>query len=226
MIGGVWNIIQDSNLDKLGGINNQKHKSLNKLKELMNLYDLVDSWRLRNNNVKRFTWRRKTPRVHCRLDFFLISSPLMDFVSKSDILPSVLSDHSPILTCIKYLDEPVNGVGHWKLNTSLLEDNSYIQEMKRNLVRWKQEYRSVENSNLKWEIIKYEIRKFSIMFSKRKKRLQQDRKDILERELLILEKNECIANASHINDIESLKSELELIYIAEAEGSIVRSRAQ
>ena len=33
--------------------------------------DLVDVWRIVNPDSRRYTWRRKNPESHCRLDFSL-----------------------------------------------------------------------------------------------------------------------------------------------------------
>ena len=36
--------------------------------------DLVDIWRIFNPSEKRYSWRQKSPAMHCRLDFFFIIS--------------------------------------------------------------------------------------------------------------------------------------------------------
>ena len=66
-----------------------------KLKELVEKYQLIATWRLKN-------------------------------VINTNILPSLLSDHSPISSSLKYIEEPIKGAGHWKLNLSLLKDNFMI----------------------------------------------------------------------------------------------------
>ena len=36
----------------------------------LNVLDLIDIWRCFNPEAKRFTWRRRKPDIHCRLDIF------------------------------------------------------------------------------------------------------------------------------------------------------------
>ena len=50
-----------------------KRQSLNKIKEIMDDSKLIDIWRERTcKEKKQFTWSQKTPRIRCRLDYFLI----------------------------------------------------------------------------------------------------------------------------------------------------------
>ena len=58
--------------------------------------DLCDIHRIRNPEIKRFTWRRKTPFIQRRLDYFLISDCLQKAVQTIEIIPSVQSDHSAL----------------------------------------------------------------------------------------------------------------------------------
>ena len=91
---GDYNLILDVEKDKIGG-NPTTHK--NSLKEVLyiaNLLDLVDIWRILNPDAKRFTWRRRKPDIHRRLDFFLTSSSLSTTITKADILPGFKTDHS------------------------------------------------------------------------------------------------------------------------------------
>ena len=52
-------------------------------------YDLVDMWRIRNPNSKKFSWRQKSPIIQRRLDYWLISDLLQDDVVKVDIVTAI-----------------------------------------------------------------------------------------------------------------------------------------
>ena len=223
---GDWNIVLNNHMDKQGGIDNPKRTSIQKIDEIKQLYNLVDVWRLKNANTKRYTWRQKQPRVHCRLDYFLISSHLLDYLLETKILPSVLSDHSPISLSFKFIEEPKQGPGHWKLNLSLLEDETYKTKMKENIADWIRSYENIQDENLKWELIKYEIRSFSIKYSKSKQRAKRDRKLILEAKVLELERQESVLDENIYKKLDDLKTELNAMHIEEAQGSIIRSRAR
>ena len=208
IIGGDWNVALDDKLDKLGGITNIKHKSLEKIVELKSLYDLEDVWRLKHENIKRYTWRQKTPRIHCRLDYFLIFRQVLDYTVKSDIMPSILSDHSPVLLVLKYLPEPQLGAGTWKLNTSLLNLENYVVSIKQKLTDWLDMYKDLTNENLKWEIIKYEIRQFSIKFSKTRKKVMIDKEKDLETRLKLLENSENQNDEQIFSEIDRIREQL------------------
>ena len=68
VIGGDFNVTFTTDLDCSGGKPIVK-KSVKALEELKLNHDLVDIWRIRNPNTKKFTWRQKTPFVQRRLDF-------------------------------------------------------------------------------------------------------------------------------------------------------------
>ena len=55
--------------------------------------DLVDIWRIKNPDTKSFTWSKKSPRIFCRLDYWLISNYLTDSVQLTDIIPAIRTDH-------------------------------------------------------------------------------------------------------------------------------------
>ena len=226
VIGGDWNVALDDKLDKMGGIDNIKHKSLEKIAELKSLYDLEDVWRLKHENIKRYTWRQKTPRIHCRLDYFLISRQVLDYTVKSDIMPSILSDHSPILLTLKYLPDPKIGAGTWKLNTSLLKLENYVVLIKQKLTEWLDIYKDMTNENLKWEIIKYEIRQFSIKFSKTRKTNNNNKEIDLGTRLKFLETAENQNDEQIFIEIDRIREQLKEIEMEKANGTIIRSRAE
>ncbi len=225
VIGGDWNITLNAK-DKMGGTMFKKGKSAEEIDKMSEHFNLVDIWRLRNEEITRYTWRQKRPRIHCRLDYFLTSHHITELIADCKILSSVISDHSPIALYLTSLDEPKLGCGHWKLNVSLLSDKEYTQKMKENINSWKEKYKSITDKNLKWELLKYEIRKLSISFSKQKMRERRNRKETLESDLARLESLEYRNNENIYQEIDRRKEELNQIYQEEAEGAIVRSRVQ
>ena len=88
-----------------------------------NDFDLVDIWRLRNPETKRFTWRQKNPFIQRRLDYWLISDFCQD---KADIIPSINSDHSAIILYFNSIDSQKRGPSFWKFNASLLDDVNFV----------------------------------------------------------------------------------------------------
>jgi len=75
IIGGDFNRVLDVEKDKKGGLAKTHKQSASVVHDALTEFDLVDIWRTFNPDGRRYTWGRKTPEIHCRLDFFLVSQP-------------------------------------------------------------------------------------------------------------------------------------------------------
>ena len=68
--------------DKKGGNSVlKKSRVIKEIDHFINLYNLCDIWRCRKPDTERFTWRNKSLKIQCRLDFFLISKDLNAVIS-------------------------------------------------------------------------------------------------------------------------------------------------
>ena len=61
-----------------------------------------------------------------------------------------------------------NGPSVWKFNNSLINDNNYIQEIKNeiNICKARMNAEGIDCPQLQWDLLKYEIRKLTITYSK------------------------------------------------------------
>ena len=134
---GDFNLFFEKSLDTDGGNPSVKTKSLSKLQEIMTENDLCDTFRIRNPQERRFTWRNKNPFKQRRLDFFLISDSLQELVVDSKIILSVQSDHSAIVLKARLKVPPTNegerGRSYWKFNNSLRDDNDFIEGLRQKI---------------------------------------------------------------------------------------------
>ena len=122
-----------------------------------------------NPSVEQFTWRNKSFKIQCGLDFFLISTKLNVLTDKCKILYTPETDHSAIMLHIKSDElKHKRGPGFWKFNQSLLQDEIYVSNLRAEIPNFKQKYDDVEDLRLKWDLIKMEIRSFTIEYSKNK----------------------------------------------------------
>ena len=64
------------------------------------------------------------PSIICWFDFSLICD-LCDFVTDTDVIPGRKTDHSAISFAFGKT-EPVNGLGIWGINDSLLDDEQCL----------------------------------------------------------------------------------------------------
>ena len=83
----------------------------------------------------------------------------------------------------------------------------------------------LNSKQIQWEILKYEIRKFTIEYSKKIKRKQTNREHSLRQELMNLE-NILGHRPSDdlIGQVENVKNELTKIDDNKLQGSIIRSK--
>ena len=95
--------------DKKGGIMIRRQRMVDRIEEIQSVFHLHDIWRVKNPNLKSFTWSKKSPFIFCKLDYWLISDALFDMVKDVDIVPSIKTDHSAISLHFKDL-ENVSGV--------------------------------------------------------------------------------------------------------------------
>ena len=128
--GGDFNHIFDIRLDADGGSLKLKLKSVSKVSLMMAENYLCDIYRIRNPEIKRFTWRRKTAFKEKRLDYFLISDCLQEAVQTIEIIPSVQSDHSALNLNFCTVQNEARGRGYWKFNNSLIQDKEFVEAMK------------------------------------------------------------------------------------------------
>ena len=131
----------------------------------MNLSNLFDIWRNLNPETIRFTSRNKSLKIQCRLDLFLISKDLGDLAISCKILNAPDTDHSAIFLHLKSAElKQDKGPGFWKFNNSFLEDSRYVNKPRENIYEYKEKCTNVEDLGLKWDLIKMEIRGFTIKY--------------------------------------------------------------
>ena len=145
---GAWNLIFNATRDSFGRKAALKHKAIFQLKSIMSNYDLVDIWRVRNPTLRQFTWWCKSPLQMSRLDFFLISSDLQFGVDSYENLCPLRSDHSPVKLKLQTDLADDRGRGYWKFNSSLLENNQFVFDMKNKINKISSTFKDFDDSRL------------------------------------------------------------------------------
>ena len=225
-MGGDFNIVQCVNTDKSGGGPSTNNKAQEVLKQKINDFDLVDIWRLMHPKRRQYTWRRRSPIIKCRFDYFIMASHLVNIVKTADIHPGFRTDHS-IITLIIIENNQKRGPGFWKLNTSLLSDLEYIEKIKK--VKNSYDFYKAQQTNpcLIWELVKGDIRGEFIKFSSFKKKTRVNKLKEIESELKesykIYDEN---SNAGELEKIERLEHEIRTIVKVENTGACIRAKAQ
>ena len=188
-------------------------KSAKQIENICLLHDLVDIWRVRNLETKRFTWRQKTPIIQRRLDFWLVDNALQEEIDQADIVPSIKSDHSAIGLPINGIVEQIHGPSFWKFNARLLDDKDYVTLINSKYEVWVEEFKDIDDPRLFWDLIKYKIRQDTIVYSKCKVRERKAKMADLEKKLKNVQV-QCDQDPSpeNVNKLEILKTEYDLQY--------------
>ena len=229
VIGGDFNCVLTSN-DKRGGNPIAKKSAVIKeIYALCDAYNLGDIWRNLNPDKQSFTWRTKSFKIQCRLDYFLVSQELIPFAKKCDIVHAPESDHSAVSLILQSDHQnQKRGPGFWKFNTSLLKDETYVSALKINFPIFKEKYKETQDLGLKWDLIKMEIRGFTIQYSKRKAKKNRDEEKLLHQKVNNLQTK--AENNPHdrniILELQRARSRLKKVMLIKTKGAILRSKVR
>ena len=152
------------------------------------------------------------------MDNFFLSQNVQERTRNLDILNVVSTDHSPVFCSLLNCTDFSKGPGIWKFNNSLIFDCNFVKEIicfihgtNKRLVT-----EDAFDQQSQWEILKYEIRKFSLRFSKVIAEEKRKKQYELESKLKIPEKSfSCDKN---IEDYHKYKADLDEIYGARVSG--------
>ena len=212
IIGGDFNVAPNPSLDCQGGNPVQK-ESFNQIKDLSLSNDLVDIWRIRNPDLKKFTWSQKSPFIQRRLDYWLISDYLQDDVNNTFIKRAIKTDHSAIILQLNSIENHQHGPSHWRFNSSLIDDPDYIKLINESYPKWLQEFDEVMDKRVLWDLIKYKIRQETMRYSKMVSRNRKKELNETESKLEHFE-NLCASDPceENITALESVKLKYEQLY--------------
>ena len=136
IVGGGFNLSLDAELDAKGGRPTLKKRSVAKLISIIERFTLIDIWRVRNQNKRRYTFRQshQAGYLQRRPDYFFLSNSLQGNIFETDIQVAFCTDHSPITLSLKPINNLPRGRSLWKFNNSLLQNNEYLRKMKTAIV--------------------------------------------------------------------------------------------
>ena len=128
--------------------------------------------RIRNPKNRKYTFQQNNLSgiIQRRLNYIFISQNLQEYVKIFDVLNALLTDHSPVFRSISKRNEfnKRRDRGLWKFNDSLISSTDFVDQMKQLIENIKQQQlsESDQTDQIKWELLKSEIRKFAINYCK------------------------------------------------------------
>ena len=129
------------------------------------------------------------------------------------------------------LHNNVRGRGFWKLNTSFLKDEEYVNQIRQIITRTRDEYADDDTvtPGLLWEMIKMETGETSINYGKPKKRNLVQKLHEIERSIKNLEELIAITEANDSRhlwpELDKKRFELETIIEYQTKGAILSSKS-
>jgi len=92
--------------------------------ELLTFSRNVDVWRYFHPRDAKFTYSTSDGLAHSRIDLITMPIRFIPTVSSCSIVPCPHSDHCYVTVSFQLPTAPEKGPGYWKLNTSLLQNDS------------------------------------------------------------------------------------------------------
>ena len=99
----------------------------------------------------------------------------MRIVDSSEINVFPHCDHLQVTLLINGVKQHPRGPGYWKFNASSLEDKNFVKQVTTKIPGFINRYQGVADKGLKWELVKMEIRAYTIYFSKQRAKHQKKR---------------------------------------------------
>jgi len=199
--------------------------SRSSLTDLLHKYGMSDASQVLSKRPP-YTWENGDGSIKSRLDYIFISEKyktcVVSLISRFFIgckREERLSDHKFVKVVLSKAIA-ARGPGYWKLNTSHICDKVYQDQIKC-IIKGIQQKKSMYTAAITWELLKIEIKTFSISYSSLKARQNRER----ERDIAVkLEECESDDSIEARKVKESLQSELNEIYCAKARGLQIRAK--
>ncbi len=193
------------------------------LLKLIDKNDLIDIWRERNEGIKDFSRQQlvKGKMKQSRIDFMLIKRNMTRNIDKIYYKMTSLSDHSMLIV---HFNETglERGKGIWCLNNELLKDENYKLAVEAIITNERGKGMFEEDKRVWWDNVKYEIKKYSLRYSRLKQKIKRG-EEVAVRNIL---KEELQKDNGDIETIIINENRLKEIEEEKCRGAMIRSRAK
>ena len=156
-----------------------------------------------------------------------MSKHLFPQVKECNITPVSFSDHSAVSFNIQSDNFIKRGPGFFKFNNSLLNDHCFIEGLSKKIPEYKEKYSYLQDKRLYWDMLKMEIRSFTICFCKQFAKNKKNEEAVLQQQFSSLHKL-MSANPGQetVAKFYEVKLKLKQISMHKTEGAMIRSKAR
>lgn len=160
-----FNMVFDRSVDRLSSDPaDSSRESSSSLRCLFEASCVVDVWRYLHPSFSSFTWTRWNSTLASRIDLIRVPYVWVSTVSSYDILPCPFSDDSAVLLSVSVPDTVPPGPGLWKLITSILEDDDYVNIISDFWFTWRASIHHLPTLAKWWEEGKSRIKGLTICY--------------------------------------------------------------
>lgn len=224
---GDFNTVFDRSLDRRGSDpGDSSRESSVSLSGVFDASCVVDIWRYLHPASSVFIWTRWNGNLASRIDLVGIPYVWVLSVESCEILPCPFSDHCAVLSSVLVTDVIPPGPGLWKLNTSVLHDDDYVQLISNAWVQWRSSMLRFPSLAKWWEEGKSLIKGLTICYCCSKSAARSRNRDLLVRLIDHLKAKVDAGSVSCLGPYHSALSELANLDSQTPRGVQVRSRVK
>ena len=222
ILSGDFNMVEDIHRDRRGVTPTNQHLSgILELQKLTKTTDSMDVWTILTSGSPGYTWNSADFTISSRLDRLYVNSALLHSVQNIKIFETSLSDHKILSISIQQNKNNSRGTGYWKLNTNILDENTFIEELKSFWSYWSDQKQNYP-LDIWWDKGKAQVKDLCLQFSQRSGKARKKRLSKLN-SLIQVEESRTSPNPERINE---LRQEIEILTNPNYKGAQIRSKCK
>jgi exonuclease III len=224
IIGGDMNCI-DWPTDRASLATDKSSETYRNMKKTLNI---TDTWKLMHPDANDFTYIDPSFRnMNSRIDVICVSEELVDKVENSEHKLTPCPDHKAVVVSIR-CTERKRGPGYWKLNTSILREENYVNIIRGVISDTISEYNNMTDidKSMIWELIKIRVKEFSIQYCCDRGKRRENEIRFLESKIVMLDRDIQSKGADEklIRERKKLKEKLDILFLDKGIGAQIRSK--
>ena len=225
ILSGDFNTVFDRSLDRAGS--DPSDSSRESSSSLLNLFDsccVIDIWRYLHPSTPGFTWTRWNGSLASRIDLVGVPYVWVSSVLSCDIVPCPFSDHCGVSLTVDIPDVIPPGPGLWKLNTSILNNDDYVELITDAWSSWRSSIPRFPSLAKWWEKGKSLIKGLTIRYCCDRSAARSKNRDLLVRLADHLKARVDAGSVSCLPPYQGVLKQIANMDLEIAKGAQVRSR--
>ena len=109
------------------------NKETQTLNDIIDQLDLIDISRTYHPKTMNFTFFSSAHRTFCRIDHILGHKYSLGKFKKTEVIPSIFSDHNAVRLDLNYRRKTIKNSNIWRLNNTLLNNQQITEEIKKEI---------------------------------------------------------------------------------------------